>query len=60
MVGQRDSEDKPKGAFGLALANPEADHFYIRNEIVGVTDGIASAGTKFWKGSKEGAMTKKE
>jgi len=59
LVGERDSEDRPKGAFGLALANPESDHFYIRNEIPGVTDEIAAAGTKFWKGSKEGTMTKK-
>jgi hypothetical protein len=58
LVGDRDAEDKPLGAHGLALANPEAEHFYIRNEIPGVTDKIASSGTRFWKGTKEGPMAK--
>ncbi len=58
LVGERDADDKPKGAFGIALANPEADHFYIRNAIPGVTDSVAMSGTRFWKGSKDGAMTK--
>jgi hypothetical protein len=58
LLGERDVEGKPLGAHGIALANPEADHFYIRNEIAGVTDKVASSGTRFWKGSKEGPMAK--
>lgn len=58
LIGKRDDEDKPKGAFGLVLANPEADHFYVRNTIPGITEGVVAVGTKFWKGSEEGAMTK--
>jgi hypothetical protein len=42
----------------MALANPAGDHFYIRNEIQGITDGVASIGTKFWEGSKEGPMVR--
>jgi hypothetical protein len=58
LVGDRDAEDKPRGAYGVALANPGGDHFYIRNEIAGVTDRVSSSGTKFWKGSEDGPMTK--
>jgi len=61
LLGERDDKDRPLGAHGIALANPGADHFHIRNEIAGVTDKIASSGTRFWKGSKEGPMaTSKE
>jgi hypothetical protein len=58
LVGERDGEDKPKGAYGMALVNPAGDHFYIRNEIQGITEGVASTGTKFWEGSKEGPMAR--
>lgn len=58
LVGKRDTEDKPQDGFGLALANLEADHLYVRNEIPGVTDVLTATGTKFWEGPKEGAMTK--
>lgn len=57
LVGDRDADDRPLGAHGFALANPEAAHFHVRNEIAGVTEGISSAGTRFWRGSKEGPMT---
>jgi hypothetical protein len=57
LVGERNAEGKAMGAFGVALANPEGEHFYVRNEIKGVTDEIFLSGTKFWKGSKEGSMT---
>jgi hypothetical protein len=56
LVGDRDTEDRPLGAYGTALANPQGDHFYVRNEISGVTDAESARGTRFWKGSKEGAM----
>ena len=57
LVGGRDAQDNSIGAFGMALANPNSDHFHIRNEIKGVTEQIASSGTKFWKGSKDGPLT---
>lgn len=56
LVGKRDGEDKPQGAFAAALATLEGDHFHVRNEIPGITDVISSAGTRFWKGTKEGPM----
>ncbi len=56
LVGERDSEDKPLGAFGVALANPEGDHFYVRNEIAGVTDGLTVRGRKYLKGSEGGGL----
>ncbi|KAJ6531249.1 Mss4-like protein [Mycena capillaripes] len=58
LLGDRDEEDRPLGAYGVALANPEGDHFYLRNEIRGVTDADSNKGTRFWKGSKEGSMDK--
>jgi surfactin synthase thioesterase subunit len=58
LLGERDAEDKPLGAHGIALANLEGDHFYIRNEIPGVTDKVAASGTRFWEGSKKGPMAK--
>jgi len=58
LLGERDAEDRPLGAHGIALANPDADHFYVRNEISGVTDKLTSSGTRFWQGSKEGPMAK--
>jgi hypothetical protein len=58
LLGERDANDKPLGAHGIALANPDADHFHIRNEIPGVTDKISISGTRFWEGSKEGPMAK--
>jgi hypothetical protein len=58
LVGDRDEEDKPLGAYGVALANPKGDHFYLRNEIHGVTEAGSTKGTRFWKGSKEGSMDK--
>jgi hypothetical protein len=57
LIGERDSKGKPiGGAYGLALANPEGDHYYVENEIRGVTDGISISGTRFWKGSANGPM----
>ncbi|KAJ7168397.1 Mss4-like protein [Mycena crocata] len=56
LVGDRDGRDKPLGAYGVALANPQGDHFYVRNEMEGVTDAESVKGTRFWKGSKEGSM----
>ncbi|KAJ6620319.1 Mss4-like protein [Mycena sp. CBHHK59/15] len=58
LIGGRDGEDRSLGASGLALANPEGDHFHVRNEIKGVTDEISVKGTRFWKGSKEGPISK--
>ncbi|KAJ6606343.1 Mss4-like protein [Mycena vulgaris] len=56
LVGERDAEGRPLGAYGLALANPLGDHFYMKNEIEGVTDADWAKGTQFWEGSKGGAM----
>ncbi|KAJ7491167.1 Mss4-like protein [Mycena latifolia] len=56
LVGERDARDRPLGAYGVALANPQGCHFYLRNEIEGVTDGESAKGTRFWEGSKGGAM----
>jgi hypothetical protein len=56
LMGGRDSDDKPTGAFAMALANPEGDHHHVRNQIQGITDGISVLGTRYWKGSKEGPM----
>lgn len=56
LLGGRDSEDKPTGAYAIALANPEGDHHHLRNEIKGITDEVSLAGTRYWKGSKEGPM----
>jgi hypothetical protein len=58
LLGDRDDADKPLGAYGIALANLEGDHFHVRNVIPGVTDRVASSGTRFWEGSKEGPMAK--
>ncbi|KAJ7771544.1 Mss4-like protein [Mycena metata] len=58
LVGDRDEEDKPLGAYATALVNPNGDHFHVRNEIQGITDKDSTEGTRFWKGSKEGAMDK--
>ncbi|KAJ7677279.1 Mss4-like protein [Mycena rosella] len=55
LVGARDARDRPLGAWGVALARPRG-HFYVRNEIEGVTDGGGRKGQRFWKGSKEGPM----
>jgi hypothetical protein len=60
LVGARDREDKPLGAYGVALANPKSHHYYIRNEIQGVTDTVSRQGTGFWRASKEGAMKENE
>ncbi|KAJ7243434.1 Mss4-like protein [Mycena haematopus] len=56
LVGARDEADKPLGAWGFALANPKCSHFYIRNEIEGVTDIESRKGTRFWRVTKDGAM----
>lgn len=58
LIGKRDADGKPTGGFALALANPEAEHFYISNEIPGVTDEVSAKGTRFWEGSSEGPMKK--
>ncbi|KAJ7700246.1 hypothetical protein B0H14DRAFT_3034301 [Mycena olivaceomarginata] len=52
LVGARDREDKPWA--------PTAHHYYIRNEIQGVTDTVSRQGTRFWRASKEGAMKENE
>jgi hypothetical protein len=55
LVGVRDTkEGEPHGGYGFALANPAGDHFFIRNEIPGVTDKFSILGTKFWKDNKDG------
>jgi hypothetical protein len=56
LLGERDPEDKSLGAYGLALANPAGNHFHIRNQIEDVTAAVSISGTRFWKGSKDGAM----
>lgn len=57
LVGVRDTEEgEPHGGYGMALANPAGDHFFIRNQIPGVTDKVSVSGTKFWKDSKDGPM----
>jgi hypothetical protein len=56
LLGERDTEDRPTGSYGLALANPGGDHFHIRNQIEQVTAGVSKSGTKFWKGSKDGPI----
>lgn len=56
LTGTRDAKDKAKGAFAMALANPEGDHHHLRNEITGITDHVSVSGTKYWEGSKEGPM----
>ncbi|KAK7006742.1 Mss4-like protein [Favolaschia claudopus] len=60
LVGARDAEDKPLGAYGIALANPKGNHHFIRNEIQGVTDTDSRKGTRFWTVSKDGAMNDSE
>ncbi|KAF7364057.1 Mss4-like protein [Mycena sanguinolenta] len=47
LVGERDAEDRPVGGFGEALVNVQGEHYYLRNEVKGVTD--VSQGTWFWK-----------
>ena len=54
LLGGRDSEDKPTGAYAIALANPDGHHSHLRNEIKGITDHVAVSGTKYWKTSSEG------
>jgi len=56
LVGERDEDDRPKGAFGVHLANAEGDHFHVRNEVGSITEWVSSKGTRFWKGSKEGPL----
>ncbi|RDL42140.1 Uncharacterized protein BP5553_02119 [Venustampulla echinocandica] len=56
LVGGRDEEDQPKGTYGVALANLAGDHFYVRNDIKGVTDWISKEGTRFWTGSEGGPV----
>jgi hypothetical protein len=54
----RDTEEAgPRGGYGIELANPAGDHFFVRNQIPGVTDKVSFSGTKFWKDSKDGPMT---
>ncbi|KAJ7118850.1 Mss4-like protein [Mycena epipterygia] len=48
LLGDRDEEDRPRDGYGVALANPQGVHFYVRNEIQGVTDGDSAKGTRFW------------
>jgi hypothetical protein len=40
----------------MTLANPAGAHFHLRNEIRGITEAVATSGTKYWEGSKEGPM----
>ncbi|KAJ7354399.1 Mss4-like protein [Mycena albidolilacea] len=56
LVGNRDADDKPLGAYGIPLANLEGEHLYVRNEIVGVTDAHTVHGTRFWKGTQNTAQ----
>lgn len=58
LVGVRDTEEgEPRGGYGMALANPEGDHFFVSNQIPGVTDKVSVSGTKFWKNTQDGPMT---
>jgi hypothetical protein len=58
LVGKRNANGKAIGAFALVLANPECDHFHIRNEIPGVTEEVSAKGTKFMEGSAGGPIAK--
>ncbi|KAJ6595609.1 Mss4-like protein [Mycena vulgaris] len=51
LVGDKDAEGRPSGGYGLALAKPQGGHFYVKNEMEGVTDADSSAkGARFWEG----------
>ncbi|KAF7353730.1 Mss4-like protein [Mycena venus] len=53
LVGARDDEDRPLGAYGVALANPKGNQYYIRNEIQGVTDtDLSHKGARFLEGEQ--------
>jgi hypothetical protein len=54
LVGERDGDGMGLGAYGVALANPEGDHFYVKNEIKGVTDEVSAKGTRFRTVTKDG------
>jgi hypothetical protein len=43
-----------QSGFGKELADPNGDHFYVENEILGVTD--SNLGTKFLQGSAGGPL----
>lgn len=63
LVGKRDDVDKEGfgvGGFGIALANPAGDHFWVRNCVRDVTDLVGERGTRFWRGSKEGPVERAE
>ncbi|CAG8977915.1 hypothetical protein HYALB_00001794 [Hymenoscyphus albidus] len=52
LLGKRDEEGVLRGGYGVALANFGGPHFWVQNEIPGVTGGICKGGTRFWEGSK--------
>lgn len=56
--GSRDEEWKEHRNRGFAnvLASSRGDHFYVRDEINGITDWVSREGTRFWEGSAGGAM----
>lgn len=54
LITERDESGKPKGGFGLDLADPNSTWFWSLNEIKGVTDD--RPGVKFSKGTPDGPM----
>ncbi|KAH8808117.1 hypothetical protein F5884DRAFT_752670 [Xylogone sp. PMI_703] len=56
LIGKKDPDGYFQGGYGVALANPNGDHFYVENEIKGVTEDISRLGTRYLKTSKEGAI----
>ena len=56
LLGGRNEDDQPTGGYAIALANPDGHHFFMRNEIQGITDHVARSGTKYQKGTAEGPM----
>lgn len=57
-MGKRDGNGELKEGYGVALAGKDfgGEHFWVQNEIKGVTDGICKEGTRFWEGSKGGPL----
>ncbi|KAJ7802851.1 Mss4-like protein, partial [Mycena olivaceomarginata] len=58
LVGARDREDKPLGAYGVAWRIQKPPLLYQKRNTR-VTDTVSRQGTRFWRASKEGAMKEK-
>lgn len=56
LLGKKDSDGRFQGGYAMALANPHGVHFYLENEIKGLTEGVSKQGIKYLKGSKEGLL----